>query len=174
MSERTKTLTRLDLSGLETQGLSPELEADLSSIAIQLARNAVAHGGEDPEQRLAADKPEFLTLQLKVNQTDAGYELLVRDDGKGIDERAVIDRAVDLGLADKDAVNEPSLSDCLKYLFHPSFSSASEVGLDAGRGVGLSLVRKILKKHQGKISVKSKKGQFCQFRVLLPAPAVAA
>ena len=169
VSDRNKVPARLELIVDNESRIPTDISNDLSSIAIQLTRNAIAHGAQDPEQRLAAEKPEELSVQIKLDKTDRGYELVVRDDGMGIDPKSIIQRAHKIGLAEASEMENTKITDCYRYLFHPSFSSADGVSLDAGRGAGLPLVGKVLKKHRGKISISSQAGEYCQFRVLLPA-----
>jgi len=169
VSTRNNKPVQLTTSGFDSVSLPDEIEEKMSSIAIQLARNAVVHGGESQEERVSKSKPDFLALNVNLSETHRGYELIVRDDGKGIDEKSVFKRAVELGLAQEEEIGSATFTSCLKYLFHSGFSNETEASLDAGRGVGLPLVRTILKESKGKISVTSQKESYCQFHIILPS-----
>ena len=167
VSERNNVKVNLNTVGLCDAKIPDNLKDDISTAAIQLARNAIVHGGETPAIRLGKDKSASMQLDINVAKTYRGYELTVRDDGKGIDERHVIARAQELNLIEGDA-KDLSLASCINYLFDPSFSSQKEASLDAGRGVGLSLVKKILAKYHGKIFVKSERNKSTQFHLIFP------
>ena len=109
-----------------------------------------------------------MSLAVSFTKTERGNEIVVRDDGLGIDPVKVMKRAIELGIAAPEEMQNVSVPSCIKYLMHPKFSSTEEANLVSGRGVGLTLVRRILAERKGRISVKSQTGRFCQFHILLP------
>ncbi len=149
----------------------------LQNVMSQLVRNSMAHGIEPPMERLAAGKPELGRIVVAARRNNGNLELLFRDDGRGIDYTRLIERARELAKA------EPGLLDNLidreqnrwkqaaldEMIFHEGFSTADEVSTDAGRGFGMSVVRETLRELGGRISMRQKPGQFCEFHIVLPA-----
>ncbi len=158
-------LTRMGLSDDE---LPDAYRGLISDAAVQLVRNSVAHGLETPEQRSASGKSPLGQIAVSVSKDDeGGYELIVHDDGRGLDLEKIRARAIEQGLLDESA-QEIDLRDAIGLLFKPGFSTASEADLDAGRGVGLDIVGASIKSMRGKVRVGSRPGKYCQFRVSLP------
>jgi|CXWL01.1.fsa_nt_gi signal transduction histidine kinase len=142
-------------------------------VAIQLVRNAVVHGLEAPALRRTRGKPALGTVQLALNRHgDDGsngslFELVVQDDGGGLDLPRLRAKASTLGVA---ATSPEELSE---LIFRPGFSTATQVDLHAGRGVGLDLVRSSVEAVGGRVVVHSQPGRFCAFQVVLPLPAAS-
>ena len=148
----------------------------LRNVMAQLVRNSVVHGIETPAERQVAGKQEEGRILVAARQNNGNLELLFKDDGRGIDYKQVIERVREL------AKGEPSLLEPLvdreqnrwkldaldQMVFHPGFSTAGETTEDAGRGVGMSAVRDALARLGGKISLRQKSGQFCEFHIVLP------
>lgn len=131
-----------------------------------LLRNAVAHGIEPPEERRAAGKAEFGQITLAVRNLGSEIELLVQDDGRGLDYAAILERARAAGLLGPDAqADEASLA---RLVFLPGFSTASELSQIAGRGVGLDVVHSEIQALGGRIDLVSTPAQGTTFRILLP------
>jgi chemosensory pili system protein ChpA (sensor histidine kinase/response regulator) len=132
-----------------------------------LLRNAVAHGIEPPEERRAAGKAEFGQITLAVRNLGSEIELLVQDDGRGLDYAAILERARAAGLLGPDAqADEASLA---RLVFLPGFSTASELSQIAGRGVGLDVVHSEIQALGGRIDLVSAPAHGTTFRILLPA-----
>lgn len=160
-------LTRMGLSDDE---LPEHYRGLLNDAAVQLVRNAVAHGLEKPEQRSDAGKSPLGQIAVSVSKDDAGgFELIVHDDGRGLDIDQIRRRGIEQGLIDS-SVDTIDYREAISLLFKPGFSTVSEADLDAGRGVGLDIVGESIRSMKGKIRVGSKPGKFCQFRITLPPP----
>jgi two-component system chemotaxis sensor kinase CheA len=152
------------VSRVREEEIPPGIRPLVDRVLVQLARNSLVHGIEDPESRRRAGKPPAGTLQLALrrHQDDKRLELIFQDDGRGLDLEKIGRRAAALGLAAGPA-ELPGL------IFRPGFSTAEEKTLDAGRGVGLDLVKAEVEALGGKILVHSRPGAFCAFQILLPA-----
>jgi two-component system chemotaxis sensor kinase CheA len=152
------------VSRVREEEIPPAIRPLIGRVLVQLARNSLVHGIEDPESRRRAGKPPAGTLQLALrrHQEDQRLELIFQDDGRGLDLEKIGRRAAALGLA-ASAAELPGL------IFRPGFSTAEEKTLDAGRGVGLDLVKAEVEALGGKILVHSRPGAFCAFQILLPA-----
>ena len=148
----------------------------LRNVMAQLVRNAIAHGIETPAERRVAGKPEEGRILVAARQNNGNLELLFRDDGRGIDYKQVIQRVQELArseptilapLIDREQNRwKPDALD--QMIFHPGFSTADQATADAGRGVGMSAVRDALARLGGRISLRQKGGQFCEFHIVLP------
>ena len=148
----------------------------LRNVMAQLVRNSIVHGIETPAERQVAGKPEEGHILVAARQNNGNLEFLFKDDGRGIDYKQVIERVQEL------AKSEPSILEPLidreqnqwkpdaldQMIFHPGFSTADQATEDAGRGVGMSAVRDALARLGGQISLRQKRGQFCEFHIVLP------
>lgn len=132
-----------------------------------LLRNAVAHGIELPEERQAAGKAEFGQITLAVRNLGSEIELLVQDDGRGLDYAAILERARTAGLLSPDT--RPDEASLARLVFLPGFSTAGEVSQIAGRGVGLDVVHSEIQALGGRIDLVSAPAHGTTFRILLPA-----
>jgi len=136
----------------------------------QLARNAVAHGIERPAQRLAASKPAWATLRLEATRQGDALRFMVEDDGAGIDLAAVRAQAEASGLEAGPALTEAGL---LELLFLPGFSTRRQADAEAGRGVGLDLVREELRRLGGTVRARTRPGAGARFEVELVPRALS-
>lgn len=147
----------------------------IKDITIQLVRNAVVHGIESPEQRRQAHKAETGSLQIDFapRGTD-GFELIVQDDGRGLQLERIKEVAVERGLitTGQAAVLDPRQT--MALIFRPGFSTASEVSSDAGRGAGMDLVRVLVAELGGRVGLASAGGRFSKFKIWLPMVERAA
>jgi len=168
VSERNDKRAHLTTFGLTLEQLPESLQEPIQSMAVQLVRNSIVHGASSPEERLSAGKTDYINITTSLNQTDDAYNLLVRDDGEGFDNQAILDRAVELGIIKAEQLSRIDLAQAFKLIFHPGFSRLSEANLDGGRGVGLDVVHAMAKDLGGAISVQHKFGRYCQFKVAIP------
>jgi two-component system chemotaxis sensor kinase CheA len=164
--ERGKEIA-LQIEGAETELDRQVLEA-LKDPLVHLLRNAVDHGIELPEQRLAAGKPPRGTIWLRAVQKSNTILLEVADDGAGIDLEAVRRAAVEHQLL--TALQAPGLTRqaSLDLIFRSGLSTQAEVTDLSGRGVGLDVVRQNLERLHGLIQVDTSPGQGVTFSLTLP------
>src|SRR6185437_30299 len=129
-------------------------------------RNAVSHGFESPEERVAAGKPAEGTLTLSAVGVGDSVVVEIGDDGRGIDAEAVVARARASGapIPDGDA-GEAALLD---VICAPGFSTRDEIDRASGRGVGLSVVRTTVRELNGRLSVSTTPGRGTRFTIELP------
>ncbi len=131
-----------------------------------MLRNSVVHGIESPEERLANGKPEMGTIKVGLHREGSEMVIVLEDDGRGIDVRAVRERAIQRGLLAPTRV----LSDeeALQLILEPGFSTASSVTQHAGRGVGMDVVVTEIKKLGGALVTETKPGNGTKFTIRLP------
>lgn len=141
------------------------LAAAIRDPLMHLVRNAVFHGLETPERRVALKKDPMGTVHLEARHDSGQMVLTVSDDGGGLDRAKIEATARAKGLLKKDeAIGERSLD----FIFYPGFSTADKVTELAGRGVGLDVVKRDVEALGGRITVDSEPGQGCKFTLTLP------
>jgi len=131
-----------------------------------MLRNALAHGIEDPAQRVAIGKPMEGTVTIHVGRQ--GTEVLVRvtDDGAGFDRDAIRRKAIERGLLQADmSVSDAEL---FNFVLQTGFSTASEVSQIAGRGVGMDVVANEIRQLGGSLTIESERGRGTTFNIRLP------
>lgn len=131
-----------------------------------MLRNAVDHGIELPEERLAAGKPEFGRVILMLGREGGDVILRLIDNGKGINLKRVRDKAIERGFMTSDA--NLSDRDIMQFILHAGFSTAEAVTQISGRGVGLDVVSSEIKQLGGALLIDSKEGEGTEFTVRLP------
>lgn len=139
----------------------------ISDPLVHILRNAVDHGlAETPEQRRAADKPEFGRVRLSAFHRGGSVYIEVEDDGLGLDRDAILARAIERGMV---AAGE-TLSDraIFNLIFEPGFSTRTEVTEVSGRGVGMDVVRRAIEALRGSVEVRSEQGRGTTVSLRLP------
>lgn len=149
----------------ETTELDKKIIDEIGEPLLHLVRNAVDHGIEPPEERLAAGKPPMGLVEITAYQESSHVTILVRDDGRGIDEEAIRQKAQEKGLLDMSSSDQLDLRE---LIFMSGFSTAKTVTAISGRGVGMDAVKKSLAKMNGDIDIHSVRGQGTEFRIMLP------
>ena len=155
----------LQFSGIEAEMDRNVLER-ITAPLEHLLRNAVVHGLETPEQRVANNKPAQGVI--KVNLRREGTQLIVEvaDDGRGLDLVRIRELAVDRSLLPADV--EPSDEEVARLIFHPGFSTAKTITQTAGRGVGMDVVADEVTLLGGTVDVRSDWGKGVRFVIRLP------
>ncbi|NVJ26832.1 chemotaxis protein CheA [Myxococcus sp. AM011] len=141
---------------------------ELSDPLMHLIRNAIDHGVESPDTRLAAGKPRRAVVSLRAEQKGNHVVIQVSDDGAGIDELRVREVALTRGLITRAQAEEMGRRELLNLIFLPGFSTARSVSELSGRGVGLDVVKNNLGNLSGIIDVWSERGKGTAFHLTLP------
>jgi len=155
----------LDIRGADTE-LDKLIVEDLSDPLMHIIRNAIDHGIESSEERLAAGKPEKGTICLWASQKGNHVVVEVRDDGRGIDPEKVRRKAQQKGLIPHGS--ELSRDEVLDLIFSPGFSTKDEVSDLSGRGVGMDVVRNNISALSGMIEIDSEVGKGTSMAITLP------
>lgn len=156
----------VDVVGEDTE-IDKNVIDNLSSPLMHIVRNAVDHGLELPEERLAAGKSETGKVVFHAYQEGGEILIEIRDDGRGIDKERIVAKAEEKGLI-APGTHFSSDEDIYDLLFMPGFSTASQVTDISGRGVGMDVVRKNVQDLQGSISVTSRPGRGSTFILRIP------
>jgi len=157
----------LVISGEETE-LDKTVIEEIGDPLVHLIRNAVDHGMETPEERIANGKPRCGTVALSAYQEGRNIIVSVTDDGKGIDPASIRKSAVEKGLITQDEAERLSKKDSLALIFIPGFSTAKVVSNISGRGVGMDVVKTNISRINGNISVDSVVGKGTSIIFRLP------
>lgn len=156
---------KLELVG-ETTELDKTVIERLGEPLTHLIRNAVDHGIENANERLAAGKGAEGTLVLSAEHRSGRILIRVADDGRGIDRERVFAKAVEKGIISADA--QLAKEDIDALIFAPGFSTAATVTNVSGRGVGMDVVRQNVKELGGRITIESEQGKGTAFTLTLP------
>ncbi|MCC5795884.1 MAG: Hpt domain-containing protein [Methylophaga sp.] len=131
-----------------------------------ILRNAIAHGIESPEERLAAGKPEAGQLKLSLYREGSEVAIIVEDDGKGMNTDKIRQRALQMNLITADQhLDENTL---IQLILTSGFSTADNVSQLAGRGVGMDVVDNEIRNLKGRLDIRSKRGKGTHFIMHLP------
>lgn len=156
---------QLEMEGGETE-LDKVLVERMVDPVLHLVRNALDHGLESPEARLAAGKVVTGKLTLRTYARGGNVYLEVCDDGRGLDRERIIQVAQQRGLITAGAeLTDAQVSNLISA---PGFSTASQVTDLSGRGVGLDVVRRNIEQIGGSLVIESEAGRGTQFRMRLP------
>jgi two-component system sensor histidine kinase and response regulator WspE len=158
---------RLEIEGEKTQvdrDVLEKLEAPLT----HLLRNAVDHGIELPEQRLAAGKPAEGLIRLRASHQAGLLVLELSDDGHGVDLPRLRKNVIERQLSTADTVAQLSEEELLTFLFLPGFSLRDKVTEVSGRGVGLDAVQHSVRQLRGAVGLEQSSGQGSRFHLEVP------
>jgi two-component system, chemotaxis family, sensor kinase CheA len=158
--------------GLAMYGKETELDRSLLEAVkdplTHLVRNAVDHGVETPEERLAAGKAPEGTLALRAYHEGGHVIVEVTDDGAGIAPDRVARIALDRGLVTRDQLSRMDRREIMALLFRPGFSTAKTVTNVSGRGVGMDVVKTNIERIGGAVDVESTVGVGTTWRLTIP------
>lgn len=155
----------LRLSGADTE-LDKMIMEDIADPLMHIIRNAIDHGIEPPEERVACGKSEQGTIRLSSFQKGNHVVIEVEDDGRGIDHDRILAKALELGLIDSAEGITPK--EALSLIFLPGFSTAAQVSDVSGRGVGMDVVRNNISAVSGTVEIESRPGKGSRFIITLP------
>ncbi len=149
--------------------LEPRVAEAVDVAVLHLVRNALDHGIEPPYLRAAAGgKSPRGRITIRAREVGGKVEIVVEDDGRGVDLEAVRATAIARGLL--DATRAASERELLECLFHSGFSTRAHVGDVSGRGVGLDAVKAGIAKSGGTVAIASRVGAGTTIRISVPPP----
>lgn len=157
----------LELNGEDTD-LDKNLVEALSDPLIHLVRNAVDHGIESPEARLALGKSREGKIILSAQQEGDHILLVIQDDGAGIDPEVLRSKVVEKGLMDAESAARLDNRGCFNLIFLPGFSTKSQISDVSGRGVGMDVVKTSISQLNGVVEIDSILGKGSKFIIKLP------
>ena len=152
----------------ETTGVDRDILDRLEAPLNHLIRNALDHGLETPEERRAAGKPPAGTIRLEARHRAGMLQIVLSDDGRGIDLERLRAKVVERGLTTAAMAARLSEAELLDFLFLPGFSTKEQVTEVSGRGVGLDVVQSMVHSVRGSVRVASRPGKGTRFILQLP------
>jgi two-component system chemotaxis sensor kinase CheA len=157
----------LEISGEQTD-LDKSILDQLAEPLTHLVRNAVDHGIEPAQQRITAGKPA--SGKVRLNAYHQGHEIVIEvsDDGRGIDSKRVLAKAIEKGIVIAADAWKMGEKEVLELIFHPGFSTAESVTQISGRGVGLDVVQTTLERLKGSVAIETTVGKGTTFLLKVP------
>ncbi|MGL5139621.1 MAG: chemotaxis protein CheW, partial [Beijerinckiaceae bacterium] len=164
---------------LVMEGAETEIDRQLLDLVrdpmLHMIRNAADHGIETPAERRSAGKPLRGRIRVSAAQEGGYITVAIVDDGRGLNLTRIREKAARLGLASTGEIARMSDLQVARYIFHPGFSTASEVTNISGRGVGMDVVRTNIERMGGSVDVKTTAGQGTTVDIRIPLTlAIAA
>ena len=131
---------------------------------VHILRNSLDHGIEGPNEREEQGKNKKGVIHIDCNEVDPeNIEIKISDDGKGINAEIIAKKAVEKGIHTESEISDMSKEDIIKLIFVPSFSQKESVDELSGRGVGMDIVEKNMKKLGGDIGIETEVGKGTTF-----------
>jgi len=159
------------MEGLETE-LDRTVLDEISDPLVHLVRNAVDHGIETPEERVAAGKDEVGRIKLAAWREKNNIIIELEDDGRGLDVEKIKQKAIEKGIVSPAEADSMSEDEIKMLIFSPGFSTKDEATEVSGRGVGMDVVKTTVERLGGSVRISSEKGKGTRIRIHLP-PTVA-
>jgi two-component system chemotaxis sensor kinase CheA len=156
---------RFEITGEETE-LDKGMVERIADPLTHLVRNAVDHGIETPEERLAAGKPAEGSLRLSAYHQGGNVIVQLSDDGRGLNTDRIRAKGIERGLITAEEELSPEQVHAL--IFRPGFSTSETVSDTSGRGVGMDVVKKSVDALKGTVTVETERGRGCTVRIKLP------
>lgn len=158
---------RLHIVGEDTQ-VDRDILERMEALITQLLRNAIDHGFEEPDERIAAGKESIGSLTLEARHSSGKLLVSVTDDGRGIHYERLRASVVNKRLTTKETASRLSDAELLEFLFLPGFSQKETVTEISGRGVGLDIVYNMVKSVRGAVRIYNTPGEGTRFELQLP------
>ncbi|WP_310572144.1 chemotaxis protein CheA [Gemmatimonas sp.] len=153
-----------------TDGDDVEIDRNMVDVLgdplVHMVRNAVDHGVEGPDERVANGKPRLGVVRLHAYHASGNVVVELKDDGRGLHRDKIVKKAIEKGLIESD--KGMTDSDVFNLIFAPGFSTAEQITDISGRGVGMDVVRRNLEKIRGRIDITSAPGKGTTFAIRLP------
>lgn len=157
---------------LEIEGANTEVDKsvieELGDPLVHLMRNSADHGIEPPDVRKSKGKSEAGTIRLVASNAGGHVQILIIDDGKGIDPEFISRKAMEKGIVTQQQVAAMTDREKMGLIFAPGFSTAEQISDVSGRGVGMDVVKTNIEKLKGTIEIDSEVGKGTTMRVKIP------
>jgi chemotaxis protein histidine kinase CheA len=177
LAKRLGKFVMVDADGFDTRRLSPDRRLVVKDVLVALTRNSLTHGIESPAEREAANKSPVATIEIRslAGSPADSFGFSFRDDGRGLDTARIRARAVETGLLAANEASTVDDSEVAGFIFTPGFTTAASGSPEAGRGLGMNVVKqRVVEDCGGEITLDSEPGSFCEFAFVLPAALHAA
>lgn len=167
LAGKTGKKIRLVVEGGDTEVDKSVIE-ELGDPLVHILRNSADHGIEMPQDRVKAGKPEEGTIRLSASHEGSFVQVVIADDGKGLDRQVIGAKAVERGLTTEAELAAKTDAEVFRFIFEAGFSTAAQVSDLSGRGVGMDVVRTNIEKLKGSIAIDSEKGKGTTLTITIP------
>lgn len=164
--EKNKQI-ELEITGSETTTDKKIIE-EIKTPLIHIIRNAIDHGIETPEERIAAGKDPSGKIILSARQANNKVIIEIKDDGRGINLAKIKEKALNKGFLTQEEINSMSDEQITNLIFAPGFSTGEEITNLSGRGIGLDVVQTKIAQLNGRVRVLSEMNKGCCVHIELP------
>ncbi|MGH1487022.1 MAG: ATP-binding protein [Cellvibrionaceae bacterium] len=172
MSKEYGKGVNLVMTGFAESNLTKEYHNLINNLSIQLIKNSLIHGIENEHERLERNKNPIGRIDLILSKLPNGdVELVMKDDGRGFNIEKIKQKLVESRLLTPDEADTWTKDKLVRKAFATGFSTADQVDMNAGRGVGLDVIKDSITEVGGKLSLRQADGKYCQFNILLPVKA---
>ncbi|HEY2471460.1 MAG TPA: chemotaxis protein CheA [Terracidiphilus sp.] len=165
LARKTGKRAELEIIGADTE-LDRNVVEELADPLMHMVRNAVDHGLETEQERLAAGKDPVGRVRLRASHQAGHIVIEIADDGRGLDRQRILDKARRMGLLEE--TSSLTESEIFDLIFHPGFSTATAITDVSGRGVGMDVVNKKIQKLRGHVEIESTPGRGTSFFLRMP------
>lgn len=142
---------------------------NISDPIIHIVRNALAHGIEEPHERIRLGKPEVGRIEVRISKVDSKLIIEISDDGKGLDFDKIKAKAAAKGIIALDKAMQLSDEEAVNLIFLPGFSTKDSITIISGRGYGMDVVKKSIEQNlNGTVKLENKKN--CGLKLILTIP----
>ncbi|MCL2719823.1 MAG: response regulator [Treponema sp.] len=172
LSEELNKNVQLSIEGKENE-IDKNIIESLSEVIMHMVRNAIDHGIEQPQERIACGKNEAGKLSIICSRESGSMKIMICDDGRGIDHEKIRQKAVREGFIAEAAAAGLSKEDLTNFIFQSGFSTSGNVSNVSGRGVGMDVVRESVEALKGSIVVESTQGEGTTFTIMVPLSIAA-
>ena len=145
----------------------------LSDVLMHMTRNALDHGIETPQERIAAGKSETGNFSITCSRESGNIKIIMADDGRGIDIEKIRQKALKEGYVSAATAAALSKEDLIGFIFQSGFSVSDKLSSVSGRGVGMDVARESIEAMKGSIAVDSIQGKGTTFTIMAPLSIAA-
>ncbi|MDO4433701.1 MAG: ATP-binding protein [Alysiella sp.] len=171
IAQREHKQARLSTEGFEHANLSEQQWQQVQDILMQILRNAVVHGIEKPEVRETRQKSTIGCLKITFSQDENGFQIIAQDDGNGIDFDSIRHKAQQSGRYTEEQIAQFSRNQLLTLMMSDGFSTLNHASEDAGKGIGMGIIKETVRDMGGKINIASAFTQYTRFTFSFPKKA---
>jgi len=172
LSQELGKKVRLNIEGQENE-IDKNIIETISEVFIHLVRNALDHGIETPQERVAAGKDETGNVSIICSRESGNMKIIISDDGRGIDLEKIRQKAVRSGFVAEAAAANLTKEELINLIFQSGFSTSGNLSSVSGRGVGMDVVRECIEALKGSILVDSVQGEGSKFTIIVPLSIAA-
>jgi chemotaxis protein histidine kinase CheA len=172
LSQELGKKVQLTIEGKENE-IDKNIIESMSEVFMHMVRNAIDHGLESVQERIAAGKNETGKLSIICSRESGSMKIVISDDGRGIDHEKIRQKAIREGFVSEAAAAGLSREDLTNFIFQSGFSTSGNLSNVSGRGVGMNVVRESVEALKGSIVVESIQNEGTTFTIMVPLSIAA-